>query len=182
MANETGNNANASGNDFVSMVSAMEEESKKGGDFFKMLPTDQKTITVLSDPEKTVSNFDQKQAEADKLAGKEPKPPRTVFRINVQDMATGGKQVWEFGNRTIMSQLVAIIRQYGLKTLVGAQLMLKTSGTDNKNRAWFIMLMSAPGMTAQAYQPAPPAQPAADPAGVAWVESQKAGMKAGATN
>ena len=176
MANE-GNNGNGSGNGFMSMMDAMEEESKKGGDFFKMLATDQKTVTVLSDPEKTLSNFDQKQAEADKAAGKETKPPRTVFRLKVKDMASGEEKTWEVGNRSIMSQLVAIVKQFNLKTLAGAQLLLKTSGTDNKNRAWFIMLLGAPGLNLQGMPQAPAVGPSApvDPAGVAWINSQKAG-------
>jgi hypothetical protein len=144
-------------------VSMMDEESKKGGAFLKMLPTDQKIITIKADPVQGKSNFSEQ--------GKEPK---TEFRIKVLVEGEATEITWSVGNRNVMSQLVAIARQYKLQTLVGAKLMLKTSGTDIKNRAWFIMLMSAPGVQAPGFAQAPTSQPQ-DP-GQAWIQGQMQDM------
>jgi hypothetical protein len=155
-------------------VSMMDEESKKGGAFFKMLPTDEKIVTILSDPVKAQSNFQEKD-----------KPPKTEFRVKLIVDGQPGELIWGIGNRSVMSQLVGIARNYRLSTLVGAKLMIKTSGTDLKNRAWFIMLMSAPGMQAPVFPqaasapaPAPAAAPypqQLDP-GAQWLEQQRNGM------
>jgi hypothetical protein len=163
-------------NGFKSMMDEMLEESKKGGAFFKMAPTDEKRIVVLSDPEKGISNFDKPGPDGMITTpdGKQ-KPPRTVFRLKVQVEGTQDELLWEFGHRSIMQQLVAIARQYGLQTFVGAHLIVKTSGTDNKNRAWFIMMLAAP--QAAAPQATPAQAPAQAPTGQDWIESQKEGAQ-----
>ena len=163
-------------NGFKSMMDEMDEESKKGGAFFKMAPTDEKRIVVLTDPEKGISNFDKPGSDGMVTTpdGK-LKPPRTVFRLKVQVEGTQDELLWEFGHRSIMQQLVAIARQYHLQSFVGAHLIVKTSGTDNKNRAWFIMMLAAP--QAAAPQATPAQAPVQATAGQDWIESQKEGAQ-----
>ena len=157
-------------------VSMMDEESKKGGAYFKMLPTDQKIVNILSDPVKAQSNFQEKD-----------KPPKSEFRVRLIVEGQQGELVWGIGNRSVMTQLVAIAKQFRLNTLVGARLLVKTTGTDLKNRAWFVMLMSAPGVQAPVFPqgtaaPAPAPMPAAAPQqmdqGQQWIEQQRAAMGA----
>lgn len=157
-------------------VSMMDEESKKGGAYFKMLPTDQKIVNILSDPVKAQSNFQEKD-----------KPPKSEFRVRLIVEGQQGELVWGIGNRSVMTQLVAIAKQFRLTTLVGARLLVKTTGTDLKNRAWFVMLMSAPGVQVQGFpQAAPAPAPAQAPApatqqmdqGQQWIEQQRAAMGA----
>jgi len=148
-------------------VSMMDEESKKGGAFFKMLPTDQKIVTILSDPVKAASNFQEKD-----------KPPKSEFRVRLIVEGQEGELIWGIGNRSVMTQLVAIAKQFRLTSLVGARLLVKTTGTDLKNRAWFIMLMSAPGVQVQVFPQAaaaPMVQGAPD-SGQAWLDQQRAGV------
>jgi len=155
-------------------VSMMDEESKKGGAYFKMLPTDQKIVTILSDPVKAQSNFQEKD-----------KPPKSEFRVRLIVEGQQGELVWGIGNRSVMTQLVAIAKQFRLNTLVGARLLVKTTGTDLKNRAWFVMLMSAPGVQAPVFPqataaqaPAPAAVPQQMDQGQQWIDSQRVGMGA----
>ena len=113
----------------------MEAELQKGGAFLKMLPTDQKVVTIKSDPVQCKSNFVE--------YGKEPK---NEFQIKVQIEGDQKEVTWSIGNRNVMSQLVALTKHHNLSSLVGAKLLLKTSGTDVKNRSWFILLLAAPGV------------------------------------
>ncbi len=168
-------------------VNMMDEESKKSSGFFTMKPTDQKYIVTLTDPEKGTSTFGQNQNAAQngqaqpQQSQAQQKPPRTVFRIKVHEGQALGQWnaeelTWEVGNRTVMSQIVAAVRQFGLKTIKGAVWMVKTSGTDNKNRAWFLMLMSAPGFQNPGFASTPAAAPAMDQ-GQQWIDGQKVGAK-----
>lgn len=115
-------------------LTQMEAELQKGGAFLKMLPTDQKVVTIKSDPVQCKSNFVE--------YGKEPK---NEFQIKVQIEGDQKEVTWSIGNRNVMSQLVALTKHHNLSSLVGAKLLLKTSGTDVKNRAWFIVILTAPG-------------------------------------
>ncbi|MDD5734829.1 MAG: hypothetical protein WCZ26_02880 [Methanothrix soehngenii] len=157
---------------FVSMLEEMEAESKKGGAFFKMEPTDEKRIVILTDPEKGISNFDRPGADGMITTpdGKK-RPPRTIFRMKVMVEGTKDELIWEFGHRSIMQQLVAIAKQNRLQTFRGAHLLVKTSGTDNKNRAWFLM-MTSPPQAAPAQAPSPAS---VLPEGQNWLESQRVG-------
>jgi hypothetical protein len=100
-----------------------------------MLPNDQKVIVVKSDPIQCKSNFVEQ--------GKEPK---TEFRIKVQVEGDPKEVTWSIGNRNVMSQLVALTQRHKLSSLVGAKLLLRTTGIDLKNRSWFIVLLAAPGV------------------------------------
>jgi hypothetical protein len=167
-------------------VNMMDEESKKSSGFFTMKPTDQKYIVTLTDPEKGTSTFGQNAAQGQAQPAQQPqaqqnqKPPRTVFRIKVHEGQAPGQWnpeelMWEVGNRTVMAQIVASVRQFGLKTIKGAVWMVKTSGTDNKNRAWFLMLMSAPGVQNPGFASAPASTPMDK--GQSWLEGQKVEAK-----
>ena len=132
----------------------MEVESQKGGAFLKMLPNDQKVVVIKSTPIQCKSNFVEQGGE-----------PKTEFRVTVQIEGDPKEVTWFISNRNVMGQLVAIAKHHNLSSLVDAKLLLKTSGTDLKNRAWFIVLLSAPGV--QVLVKEVPA-PAPHMAGQAW--------------
>jgi hypothetical protein len=115
-------------------LTQMEAEIQKGGAFLKMQPDDQKIVIVKSDPIQCKSNFVEQ--------GKEPK---NEFRIKVQVEGDSKEVTWAIGNRNVLSQLVAITKYNNLSSLVGSRLVLRTTGTDLKNRAWFIVLLPESG-------------------------------------
>jgi hypothetical protein len=164
--------------EFKNLMDIMEEESKKSGKFFKMLPTDSKNITILSEPEKGTSTFDNNNNQQHGQGqGQAPKAPRTVFRFKVKEDGNPEELLWEVGNRTVMQQIVAITKQYNLQSFINVKLLVKTSGTDNKSRAWFIMLLSAPGVAGGVPTPPAPVNQSAPDQGQQWLNDQMKGVK-----
>lgn len=178
---QNGQNGQSDGN----WISLMDEEAKKKSNYFHMEPTDQKIITVMSNPVKGVSSYDQKQQQNQNQQGP-AKAPRTVFTMSVMVDGETDPIPWEFSNRSVMSQFVAAAKQYNLKSLIGCRFMVKTVGQTIQKKEWFILLLSAPGLNLNiappvASQPvnqaAPQAKPPVDPQGIDWINSQKQGMQ-----
>lgn len=162
-------------------VNAMDEEAKKGGSFFKMLPTDQKVITALSNPKKGLSSYDLKNMQQNPQAP--AKQPRTSFTMKVLVDGEEGEKTWEFSHRGIMQQFVAEAKKYSLKSIVNCKFIVKTTGTTSQNKSWFIMLIAAPGITIQMPQVQTPqaqwptnGQVQQMDRGQQWLEEQKRGV------
>lgn len=130
----------------MSVFDRMDEEGKKSG-YLKMNPTDAKTIQVLTDPVEGVNEFQGKS--------------RTEFKLEVQDLKTQEKLIWAVRQKSVMQQIVAILKANHLQTLVGQRLQLNTTGADAIKKVWFIQLLqppqgqilTSPGMAAQGQTP-----------------------------
>lgn len=138
----------------------MEEESKKGGNYLKMEPNDNKTVEILSDPVKGENTFQGKT--------------RTEFRMNVRVEGSTDVLIWAVRQKNVMQQIIAIMKMHHLTSLVGQKMAIATRGKDAMTKSWFLQLvpknMAAPGPVQ------PMAAPVADPQGVQWLEQQRQGM------
>jgi hypothetical protein len=158
----------------------MDEEAKKGGNFLKMEPNDDKTVIFLTNPVEGISEYEGKA--------------RTEFKATVKNIKSGEQMVWAIRQKEVMQQLVAIMKANGLNTLVGVTMDLSTRGPDAKTKHWFLRLAATPAQAQARPEPIPVTeadreaafrarQGAAQPApqvvpGQEWIESQKAGMAA----
>jgi hypothetical protein len=76
-----------------------------------------------------------------------------------------------------MQQLVGILRNNHLQTLVGQKLQLNTTGSDAIRKVWFIQLLQPPKgqvLTSPVMAGQVETQPVT---GQAWIESQKVGAQ-----
>jgi hypothetical protein len=156
----------------------MDEEAKKGGNFLKMEPNDDKTVIFLTNPVEGISEYEGKA--------------RTEFKAAVKNIKSGEQMVWAIRQKEVMQQLVAIMKANGLNALVGVTMDLSTRGPDAKTKHWFLRLAATPAQAQARPEPIPvteadreaafrarqgAAQPApqADP-GQEWINGQKEGM------
>lgn len=165
-----------------SVMNSMEEESKKGGNFFKMEPNDQRTVEIISDPVQATRTFDENtnsNANANANSNSNAnKGPRTVFRFKILEAGSQDEKTWEVGNRQLMQQFVAIQRRYSLKTWKGAKMIVSTAGKTNIDKKWSLVLICAQGYQNPAFMAPATAQGAPAPdAGEQWINGQMQGVK-----
>jgi hypothetical protein len=103
-----------------------EEESKKGGNWLKMEPNDDKTIIIQTDPIEGINEYQgQKRAE---------------FTLSVKDSKTGEEFKWAIRQKEVMQQILAIMKSNGMSSLVGSTFDISTRGPDSKTKHWFLRL------------------------------------------
>jgi hypothetical protein len=158
----------------------MDEEAKKGGNFLKMEPNDDKTVVFLTNPVEGISEYEGKA--------------RTEFKATVKNTKSGEQMVWAIRQKEVMQQLVAIMKANGLSNLVGVTMDLSTRGPDAKTKHWFLRLAATPAQAQPRPEPIPvsdadreaaikarqeaaQAAPQAVP-GAEWIAQQKEGMAA----
>lgn len=135
----------------MAWILRMDEEAKKGGNFLKMEPNDDKTLTFLSNPVEGINEYNGQT--------------RVEFKANVKDIKTGAEMVWAIRQKEVMQQLVGIMRFNKINSLVGLTIDVSTRGPDAKTKHWFLRLSNGA-----------PQQSAQDP-GQAWLQQQRAGTQ-----
>lgn len=148
-----GNTATAPAQQDMAWILRMDEEAKKGGNFLKMEPNDDKTLTFLSNPVEGINEYNGQK--------------RVEFKVNVKDSKTGEEMVWAIRQKEVMQQLVGILKFNRINSLIGITVDVSTRGPDAKTKHWFLRLANG--------APAQPA-PAQDP-GQQWLQQQRAGVQ-----
>ncbi len=111
----------------LSWLNDMAEDAN--GDFLKFIEDDEKVLEILSDPVRSESNFADKDGN--------PKPQWTFEVIE-----EGSKKVqkWSVSSKPLLSQMVAIMKKEGLKSIGGSAIRVTAAGSG-KDRKWFVKLL-----------------------------------------
>ncbi len=150
----------------MSAYDRMETEGNKSGAYLKMNPTDCKTVKLLTDAVEGINEYEGQK--------------RIEFRFEVLDVSTNEKLIWAVRQKSVMQQISAIRKRFGLNSMIGQMIEINTSGKDSKTKVWFLRLVSNQAqhqMNQGATTGSPTPQQPVD-SGQAWLDGQRQGMKA----
>lgn len=111
----------------LSWLNDMAEDAN--GDFLKFIEDDEKVLEILSDPVRSESNFTDKDGN--------PKPQWT---FEVIEEGSKKAQKWSVSSKPLLSQMVAIMKKEGLKSIGGSVIRVTAAGSG-KDRKWFVKLL-----------------------------------------